>query len=322
MASAAAEKFFNSQSPQDRLKILESWNGADLKEEWYQNAKNAGSVPASGAAAPAAPTTPSAQDIRNAAAGNSEDFGRFSDQTINEEWGPFYDAAASQAAGRPQYRSARGAPGFYDKPTECPAGQSPSGPHQNSPCKSNQELLAAQGQGGGAGAGAGAGAAAAAPGADAAYYGQDDPLQRYLVGMMETQGGSFTGTGRGGQLGGGGVWSQAGPFGAPPTANTGITGGAGMPSTAAPSGGAPTSPSATPPITQAAQAFGALTPGGYNPGSAALQALGPSKDMVGTIDQASGVASPFAAPRGGTLEDMINPARRRPRDARTGGSWF
>src|SRR3990167_3699102 len=140
MASAAAQAFFDKQSPKDRMAIIDSWGGRDLTDEWYNNAKAAGSVPAAGAA----PTLPSETDIRSAAQGKSEDFDRFNAGTVEGWTRDYYDAAASQAAGRPQFRSSRGAPGFYDKPTECPEGQSPAGPDESSPCKGNDQLMAAQ----------------------------------------------------------------------------------------------------------------------------------------------------------------------------------
>lgn len=74
--------------------------------------------------------------IRQTAQGHSEDFARFNSGTV-QGWGDqYYDAAASAAAGRPQFRSMRGQPGYFDKPTECPPGMGPSGPNESDPCTS------------------------------------------------------------------------------------------------------------------------------------------------------------------------------------------
>lgn len=44
MASAAAQRYFNSFSPQDQQNIRNSWGGADLMDEWFKNAVNAGAI--------------------------------------------------------------------------------------------------------------------------------------------------------------------------------------------------------------------------------------------------------------------------------------
>jgi hypothetical protein len=195
MASKAAQSFFNKQSPEEQQRIRASWGGADLMDEWYQNAAAAGNPDA----------------IRAGGQGQSEDFDRFKGPDF-ERWAQYYDKAESQRAGRPRYRSSRGAEGFYDKPTECPDGQSPAGPDETSPCKSTQALLAAQGQSGGA---AGAGAAGT-PGATAPN--PNDPLQARLVEMFQGGEGSFAGPRAvGSDLAGGGIWSAGSfaPEGAP-----------------------------------------------------------------------------------------------------------
>lgn len=58
MASAAAQRYFAQQSPQDQQAILASWGGQDLTDQWFKNAQAAGSAPAAGAPAPAAGSPP------------------------------------------------------------------------------------------------------------------------------------------------------------------------------------------------------------------------------------------------------------------------
>jgi hypothetical protein len=117
-----------------------AWQGGQ------QPAQQAIAIPAQ--AQPMQGGIPSVDQIAQQAQGHSEDFRRFLDvggdfnqqgqgRATLEGWNnQFYDAAASKAAGRPQYRSMRGAQGFFDKPTECPPGQGPSGGNESDPCTS------------------------------------------------------------------------------------------------------------------------------------------------------------------------------------------
>lgn len=71
------------------------------------------------------------QQYAGMAGGNRpEDLARFSDATL-AGWMPFYDPQQGK------YRSMRGAEGWFDKPTECPPGSSPSGPSETDPCVPN-----------------------------------------------------------------------------------------------------------------------------------------------------------------------------------------
>ena len=303
MASAAAQAFFDKQSPQDRMKIIDSWGGADLTDEWFANAQAAGSVPAAGAAAPTAGAAPTIEQLQAQTGGQSEDFQRFQ-QGDAERWGQYYDAAASQAAGRPQYKSSRGAPGFFDKPTECPAGQTPGGPDETSPCKSTDALMAAQeahNQ-----QKYGTGAAPGAPGAAPGYFGQDDPLQRMLTNQMASGGGTFAGTKTGGQFQGGGIFSQgSGQAGSPmvnPTATAALTA-FGKPSAQAPAVIAPVPAVTVPQVT-----------------SSSLQTIPLPRGGIQTAQQAPSDAFGLTQ-RTGSFDDLVNPRRAR-KDARMSGSWF
>jgi hypothetical protein len=149
LASAAAQRYFNAQSPADQAAIRASWNGADLTDEWYQNAVNAGAVsaPIQGTGAPT--TAAEAQEYARGT-GQPEDYLRFRDPDF-ERWAPYWDAASGR------YRSSRGAEGIYDKPTECPPGMVPSGPNETDPCVGGAGAGEAGGGGGVGGGGYGAG---------------------------------------------------------------------------------------------------------------------------------------------------------------------
>ncbi|MEK9723022.1 MAG: hypothetical protein VW405_05995 [Rhodospirillaceae bacterium] len=122
MASAAAQSYFNQFSPAEQERIRQSWGGADLMDEWFNNAVGAGAVGASGAPTTAAQAQ---QYARNT--GTSEDYLRFQDPDF-QRWAEWFDPASGR------YRSSRGASGLYDKPTECPPGMVPSGPNETDPC--------------------------------------------------------------------------------------------------------------------------------------------------------------------------------------------
>ena len=112
---------------------------SDPYEEWKAQGRPGGSFEAwmaqqggqaapqvsGGSVAPPAPTPAAGQSfadmIRAASTGQSEDFGRFSNEQILA-WQSAYDPAASAAAGRPQFRSEGGGGALVDKPTECPPG--------------------------------------------------------------------------------------------------------------------------------------------------------------------------------------------------------
>jgi hypothetical protein len=140
MASPAAQAYFNQFSPAEQARITASWGGADLMDEWFQNAVAAGAVGQSGAPATAAQAQQYAQNT-----GTAEDYQRFQDPDF-QRWAEWFDPASGR------YRSSRGAPGLYDKPTECPPGMVPSGPNETDPC------IAGDGAGGGGGGYGGGGA--------------------------------------------------------------------------------------------------------------------------------------------------------------------
>ena len=215
---------------------------------------------------PAAAANPSIQQLQqqSAAAGASEDFQRFQ-QADAERWGPYYDAAASQAAGRPQFRSSRGAPGTFDKPTECPGGQGPSGPNETDPCTTTgYSTPNPWEQGGGAGQGA-AGGGAATP-TDPNYFNPDDPLQAKLLELMQSGGGNFAGINAGSfTKGGGAMWST-------PSAPGAAAAPAATPSPAAPAPAAtPSGPGNAALLSATLNAFTPAAPSAsYTPGQGAI----------------------------------------------------
>jgi hypothetical protein len=91
---------------------------------------------------------------------------RFLQPDTLKRWDPYLIKEGPDAG---KYRSMRGAPGVFDKPTECPPGMSPGGPDEDSPCV-----------GGGGGGAGGGGGSAGAPGTQAGGGAGGD-----LASMME-----------------------------------------------------------------------------------------------------------------------------------------
>jgi len=140
MASPAAQRYFDSFSPQDQASIVASWHGMDLMDQWFANAVTAGSVQDDGN--PVGTMTPQALRAKAKAEGWSEDFTRpeFTDAVLQDWISKYWDANAGK------FRSARsGVSGFWEKPTECPPGLVPGGANETDACVQ-------PGAGGGAGA--------------------------------------------------------------------------------------------------------------------------------------------------------------------------
>jgi hypothetical protein len=80
-----------------------------------------------------------------------EDMDRFLQTDTLNRWNPYLVTSGANAG---QYRSMRGAEGYFDKPTECPPGMYPSGPNETDPCVGGggqqapkQDAATAMGQG-------------------------------------------------------------------------------------------------------------------------------------------------------------------------------
>lgn len=230
MASAAAQAYFNTFIPEQQEMIRQSWGGADLMDQWFQNAVNAGAATPEGQpnqgqgateASKAAGGMTAAQMRQKAQSeGWSEDFERFDDATlqgwINQYWDPQ----------RGKFRSQHAPPGatgdwvYAEKPTESvrdPEGNE-WGPHGT---KSGVNLTAL-------GLGGGGGGQGVTGGATNNNIGDDSYLQNKLVNLFER--GAFGDSNPAQRLSEGGVWwadpatapAPAAPLPAPPP-----TGGAG-----------------------------------------------------------------------------------------------
>ena len=237
----------------------------------WQNAQN-----------PTTAANPSIQQLQQQAqaAGASEDFKRF-EQADAERWGPYYDAAASQAAGRPQFKSSRGAPGFYDKPTECPAGQGPSGPNETDPCTTTGYSTPNPWEKGGQGQGQGASGAASPTNPN--YFNPDDPLQAKLLELMQSGGGNFAGINAGSfTQGGGAMWSTPSVPGV----------------AAAPAAGSPAAASTTaaPSATPGNAALVSATLNAFNPSNAPSSTYTPGSGSVGLTSPTPSTNVPQAMP--------------------------
>lgn len=207
MASSAAQQMFGGLSPEEQARVQASLAGnPNGLEDWYQAAARAGDPRA----------------IRAGGQGQSEDFARFNEGTVTGWAKGFYDEAASRAAGRPQFRSMRGAEGYFDKPTECPPGMGPSGPNESDPCTTK-------------GYSEPAGGSVGSPGASDVSGGGSN-VYSPLSDLLANQGSFLGGQGaKGGTVGGGGIWWQPGAqqtAPAPTSALDGLMGGLTAPATA------------------------------------------------------------------------------------------
>jgi hypothetical protein len=147
MASAAAQKYFNSLPASEQARAKASWGGKDMMDEWFNNAVQAGAVQATGeqrdpnagaGSAYAAQTghtqgqsqgvggssglkpgqTPNPGQLRQYAKENgwSEDFDRFNDATLQQWINNNWDAKAMK------FTSEKGVPGYVEKPVDVPEG--------------------------------------------------------------------------------------------------------------------------------------------------------------------------------------------------------
>lgn len=174
----------------------------------WQAAKAPAGGPAPAPAAAPAGAPQNFGDIMSGAAKagktQSEDYARFQ-QGDFDRWKNFLDTSCPPDK---PFKSSRGAGGCYEKPTECPDGQGPSGPNETDPCTTTGYSTPNpwEQQGGGAGNNAPA-AGGDQPGSSG------NPLQDALINLYQEKGGMFAGSdpnGFGESLTGGGIWTGAG----------------------------------------------------------------------------------------------------------------
>lgn len=204
-------------------------------QDWYANAKAAGSIPSERPANYAGPQDAEAQGYNYSAGvsggsgwqpgqgitpqqlrqlsreqGWSEDFNRFSDAQlqawIDQSWDP--------NSGR--FRSEGGGGALVEKPTECPPGTTLHG----SKCVSWNQLPFELG---GTATSAPMGAQAAVQ-AGPAKQSTGDPLQDALIGMYQERGHIFGGSDAGEALQSGGIWwgSSGQPLSMPPAQQSAV----------------------------------------------------------------------------------------------------
>jgi hypothetical protein len=226
---------------------MSGYQGADGKRRWIEesggndaayNRENASWQASQGGGAP-----PAAAPARGSAAALRQEYGVGSAEELRRDYkqydsskdvfhqddaeidadAQYYDEAASQAIGRPQYRSRReGVQGMVDKAGDCPEGSTLHGEK----CISYDQANSIFGGGyGGVPEGAYGGASAASSGAGAAgpaVSGRNN-LQQGLIDQYQGREGQFVGAGQGAEeLSGGGVFwgQQPGAPGPPPPGPT------------------------------------------------------------------------------------------------------
>jgi hypothetical protein len=311
MASSAAQAYFNSQSPADQQAIRDSWGGADLMDEWYNNAVSAGAAGPQSQADPAANTggqhvegggtTPytgpadtttwqtnvpmshnTHPDAGKPSGDPFVDMIRNSSQGRSEDFGRFSNAQI--LAWKNSYVPGSNPPKFkndfgdvMDKPTE--AGPNAFAAGYSTGEKSGGGQIGGGGGGGGYGQGSG-GAYRPKP---AGYYDPDNPLQARLMELMQSGGGQMAGIAKGAfTKGGGAIWQTPAPGAAAPAAKP--------------------VPGAAPAATQGAVGAPAAPTGPGNAAltSAALNAFTPPEGMTtGAWGAPAGVTSALQGLTGG-----------------------